>query len=417
MVSDAGCDSTGLSQVNGLCAATAILLPNTPIGGACNADSDCIAVDAGPVSRYETGPGCQINYALDWCAGTCSLGSQAGSACSCTELGASSTLCYNPNFLTCGAGQGTCQFAALPGDAGFAELCQAFVADGGPCADVYESIACDGVTEYCADAGLPTLICQPVAASGSACDPTACAHAAAQCSCGALACIPTVDAHTGACGPVDLDTPCVQRGVGSCGSQITCRAGGPAFLGDAGGLCLTDGRPIGAPCDLTDSCGWGVCGLSGTCELAGGEGDLCYSRTQCVPPLNCFLPSDGGYEGVCAPNGAPAGARCPSLAPFDGFSLVFCTAFDFCSIFTDGGGVCLPQIAMGAPCDPNLDNPYSPICLEGYCGAVEDGGAVCRVGLEPGESCNGFSALACVGGECHAQSDGGSICDRVNCGN
>lgn len=395
----ADCTAAGFNQINLACFAANYLSGTTPVGDPCDESADCRVQDAGPLSTGESAPGCSFDEQLA-CAGVCSVGLSLGDSCAGSGL-----------VVGCGSGQGRCTYVATTPDGGSGDYCAAFVADGGACTDTAAAYDCDSSFEYCADAGLSTLICQPQATPGAACDPVVCQYPA-QCPCPASeVCAPPSDGGPGSyCGGIIVHTPCSLTLAYPCGPYGSCTAVSWADGGDES-FCSATATAVGDPCDFATTCADTLaCSgfVSGVCVLPGGLGAKCSTAISfsCAQPLLCVT-SDGGTQGSCQAFASAIGSSCTETEA--------CATLLYCLQLEDGGSVCLPQLNLGDPCN---SLGYGQ-CASGFCAPPADGGSTgaCTPQLGFGQPCSPLAGDACADGNiCYSlPADGGGICGSVIC--
>jgi hypothetical protein len=397
-LSDAGCTAAGILATTTACDAQAWLVGNVPLGGPCFYDTDCLAVDAGPVRYGEHSPGCYIDVDSVPCGGVCSVGPLLGDLC---DLGFTDG---------CAAGQGTCEYQPYLADGGSANVCQPFVADGGPCTDVYTPVDCDSVVSFCGDAGPSGTTCQPLVPPGSPCDLLLCSTYPAQCQCGAFnVCSPVGDGGTGTCSALGVNTPCLSAGGPYCGISSSCISTTFADAGPAGSFCQWNFSVLGELCDQARFCVNGLqCSnpISGTCVPSPVDGQPCNtdSYSSCAAPWQC-VSSDGGSVGTCLSLGG-VGSSCFSVG---------CAGLLACTNLADGGYGCVADLAPGASCDPTGPD----LCGVGFCNPGPDGGSgMCTESRSLGQPCSPQvpdQPQCAENGGCFGAEDGGWFCASTVC--
>ncbi|MBS2031614.1 MAG: hypothetical protein JST54_27205 [Deltaproteobacteria bacterium] len=420
-----GSGLNGSACVEGNCAAVTLdggatqyqCIAVAPIGGDCQHGSDCADANAycdpfTATCQLLQGPGgaCEPTYCAQEFGCPCAPGSYCNADLSdgggtCTlpvDGGDCSVQGCNPNQF------GDCPCTQLPGT-----FCQA-PTDGG-------------------DVGA----CVPTLPDGSSCTGT-CGYGGGLCACGSNSLCIDDDGGGGICtarapggvGAFCYPGQCLNFGDPSCRCDLANHAycnettqtcdirigdGGAcdrtsAFACEEGFTCSqsvcvpSTGAFAGAPCDLSNGV-WCqpplVCSESsgpGSCVTPGGLGDPCYANAGdgCFAPYVC-TGNDGGF-GTCT--GALAvGANCLFLnTP--------CRDLLTCDLrFLGDGGLaasCVPQSAVGGPCDPGEPST----CANGYCD-----GTTCQAFASFGDPCDPNAPVCAANLTCiDNQGNGNFIC-------
>jgi hypothetical protein len=301
--------------------------------------------------------------------GTCEARGESGAACEDMFSCATGLACLEGTCRTLldeGASGCADDLACLPPLRCVAGACRAAVPAEGTCGETREcahGLVCEA--GRCATRAAGPCDADAPCGSGEGCaaPPSCRAPLGAGATCREnLDCAPTLYCE-------DASKTCVARPADgeTCGNGVICAPGLGCDM-DGGGAC----RPLGgagSPCAFGEFgpflCGDGLACVEGTCGPLPTEGQPCAGTDTCAPGLGCAFGPTGSF--CVAPRGE--GEPCENRQA--------CREDLHCG----PEGTCAPDVAIGAPCNPSLDE------CGGACVPDASGGFVCRARLAEGETC------------------------------
>ena len=177
----------------------------------------------------------------------------------------------------------------------------------------------------------------------------------------------------------DASRTCVDRpAVGAlCGNGVICAEGAGCDNDSADGRCRAFGGR-GSSCLFGETgpflCATGSACIDGGCGPLPVEGEPCAGVDTCAPGLGCAFGPKGSF---CVIPGV-ADELCENRQA--------CRTDHYCA----AAGTCQPDVAIGAPCSPDLGD------CEGACVPDASGGFTCRANVAEGGTC--LDVSDCVSG-------------------
>ena len=291
--------------------------------------------------------------------------------------------------------------------------CAPYVCLGATCAASCTDDTTCSMTTYCA---LSTQTCVPrlgigsVCAAGSECSSGVCADGVCcdkACTGQCYACSAAAKGHgdDGICEPigagqVDMDQPCPQEAVSTCGRNGACNGSGACAYYAPGTACkgsstCVGGSAVGYVCDAFNECLLATAGID--CSPY-----LCQDGTGCLS--SCAVDADCIAEHFC-----DAGQCQPKRTPGES-----CSKDAGCKSGTCVDGVCCTSACDGSCELCNLPNAQDVV--DGVCRVVpantEPAGDHAPCGGQPGDVCAGIcngSSPACV------YPDSATSCPGASC--